>query len=68
MDIGMNLPVMAPGWNRDDVLGWCRAIDAGPYSSLAVGERINFPNPAAMVTLSVAAAVTTSAPLQPCAT
>ncbi len=58
MDIGMNIPVMVPGLDRDRLLAWCRGIDAGPYSSLAVGERINFPNPAAMVTLSVAAAVT----------
>ena len=58
MKVGMNVPVMVPGMTRDDVLAWCRGIDAGPYSSLAVGERINFPNHAAMVTLSVAAAVT----------
>jgi alkanesulfonate monooxygenase SsuD/methylene tetrahydromethanopterin reductase-like flavin-dependent oxidoreductase (luciferase family) len=65
MEIGMNLPAMVPGWNRDDVLGWCRAIDAGPYSSLAVGERINFPNPAAMVALSAAAAVTERVRIMP---
>jgi alkanesulfonate monooxygenase SsuD/methylene tetrahydromethanopterin reductase-like flavin-dependent oxidoreductase (luciferase family) len=65
MDIGMNLPAMVPGWNRDDVLGWCRAIDAGPYSSLAVGERINFTNPAALVALSTAAAVTERVRIMP---
>lgn len=58
MKIGMNVPVMVPGMNRESLLAWCEGIDRGPYSSLAVGERINFPNPAAMVTLSVAAAVT----------
>jgi alkanesulfonate monooxygenase SsuD/methylene tetrahydromethanopterin reductase-like flavin-dependent oxidoreductase (luciferase family) len=58
MKIGMNIPVMVPGLDRDRILAWCRGIDAGPYSSLAVGERINFPNPAAMVILSVAAGVT----------
>ncbi|MFT5441295.1 MAG: alkanesulfonate monooxygenase SsuD [Myxococcota bacterium] len=58
MKIGMNVPVMVPGLDRDALLAWCRGIDSAPYSSLAVGERINFPNPAAMVTLSVAAAVT----------
>ena len=52
MDIGMNVPVMVPGLDRDRILAWCRGIDEGPYSSLAVGERINFPNPAAMVILS----------------
>ena len=63
MKIGMNIPSMVPGMTRDDVLAWCKGIDEGPYSSLAVGERINFPNHAAMVTLSVAAAVTVRVPI-----
>jgi alkanesulfonate monooxygenase SsuD/methylene tetrahydromethanopterin reductase-like flavin-dependent oxidoreductase (luciferase family) len=58
MKIGMNLPVMVPGLDRDCILEWSRRIDAGPYSSLAAGERITFPNPEIMVTLSAAAAVT----------
>lgn len=58
MKIGMNLPVMVPGLDRATVLAWCRRIDAGPFSTLAVGERITFPNPEALVTMSVAAAVT----------
>jgi len=56
--IGMNLPVMVPGFDRDTILEWSRRIDAGPYSSLAAGERIWFPNPEMMVTMSAAAAVT----------
>jgi alkanesulfonate monooxygenase SsuD/methylene tetrahydromethanopterin reductase-like flavin-dependent oxidoreductase (luciferase family) len=58
MKIGMNLPVMVPGLSRDLVLEWCRRIDAGPFSTLAAGERITFPNPEIMVTMSVAAAAT----------
>jgi alkanesulfonate monooxygenase SsuD/methylene tetrahydromethanopterin reductase-like flavin-dependent oxidoreductase (luciferase family) len=58
MKIGMNLPVMVPGLDRDLVLEWARRIDAGPYSSLAAGERITFPNPEVIVTMSAAAAVT----------
>jgi alkanesulfonate monooxygenase SsuD/methylene tetrahydromethanopterin reductase-like flavin-dependent oxidoreductase (luciferase family) len=58
MQIGMNLPVMVPGLGRDAVFEWSRRIDAGPFSSLAAGERITFPNPEIMVTLSAAAAVT----------
>ncbi len=58
MQIGMNLPVMVPGLDRDGVLEWSRRIDAGPYSSLAAGERITFPNPELLVTLSFAAAAT----------
>jgi alkanesulfonate monooxygenase SsuD/methylene tetrahydromethanopterin reductase-like flavin-dependent oxidoreductase (luciferase family) len=58
MQIGMNLPVMAPGLDRDTLETLCRVIDEGPFSSLAVGERINFPNPELTVTLSAAAAWT----------
>lgn len=58
MRIGMNLPVMVPGLDRRLILEWARRIDAGPFATLAVGERINFPNPEAVVTLSAAAAVT----------
>ncbi len=54
----MNLPVMVPGLDRDTILQWARRIDAGPYSSLAAGERITFPNPELMVTMAAAAAVT----------
>ncbi len=63
MKIGLNLPVMAPGLDREHLYAWCRAIDEGPFSSLAVGERINFPNPEMTVTISAAAARTTRVPL-----
>jgi alkanesulfonate monooxygenase SsuD/methylene tetrahydromethanopterin reductase-like flavin-dependent oxidoreductase (luciferase family) len=58
MKIGMNLPVMVPGLDRDTILEWIRRIEAGPYSSLAAGERITFPNPEIMVTMAAAAALT----------
>jgi alkanesulfonate monooxygenase SsuD/methylene tetrahydromethanopterin reductase-like flavin-dependent oxidoreductase (luciferase family) len=58
MKIGMNLPVMVPGLDRGLILEWSRRVDAGPFASLAAGERITFPNPEVMVTLSAAAAVT----------
>lgn len=58
MDVGMNLPVMVPGLTRELVKQWCRRIDTGPYSCIAAGERIVFPNPEIMVTLSMAAAWT----------
>jgi alkanesulfonate monooxygenase SsuD/methylene tetrahydromethanopterin reductase-like flavin-dependent oxidoreductase (luciferase family) len=58
MKVGMNLPVMVPGLDRTAILEWARRIDAGPFSSLCAGERINFPNPEILVTLSAAAAVT----------
>ncbi len=58
MKIGMNLPVMVPGLDRAAIHEWSRRIDAGPYTSLAAGERITFPNPETMVTLATAAALT----------
>lgn len=58
MQVGLNLPVMVPGLDRTRILEWSRRIDRGPFSSLAAGERITFPNPEILVTLSAAAAVT----------
>jgi alkanesulfonate monooxygenase SsuD/methylene tetrahydromethanopterin reductase-like flavin-dependent oxidoreductase (luciferase family) len=58
MQVGLNLPVMVPGLDRAAILEWARRIDRGPFSSLCAGERINFPNPEVLVTLSAAAAVT----------
>lgn len=58
MKVGLNLPVMVPGLDRDTILTWARRIDAGPFSSLCAGERVNFPNPEILVTLAAAAAVT----------
>jgi len=40
MDIGICLPYMERDFDRDAVLAWCRAVDAGPFSSLSCGERI----------------------------
>lgn len=50
---------MVPGMTRDDVLGWCAKVDAAPFSSLAAGDRVCFPNPDLLVLLSAAAALTT---------
>ena len=40
MKIGVCLPYMEKDYGRKDVLNWCHAIDAGPFSSLSCGERI----------------------------
>lgn len=58
MKVGMNLPVMVPGLDRRTILEWVRRIENGPYSSVAAGERITFPNPEVMVTMAATAAVT----------
>jgi len=58
MEIGMNLPVMAPGLDRDTFLAWCERIDAGFFASLAAGERISFYNPDMTAALAAASVLT----------
>lgn len=53
----MTLPTMLPH-GRDELLAWCRGIDEGPWSSLAVPERVTFTSHALTVQLSAAAALT----------
>lgn len=57
MDLSMTLPTMLPHGRRE-VLAWCRAIDEGPWASLAVPERVTFPSHSMLVQLSAAAALT----------
>ena len=58
MKIGMTLPVMEPDLSRQDLENWTLRIDAGPWSHIALGERILFPNPEFISTLSAVAAWT----------
>ena len=58
MKISMTLPTMAPGCDRAALLAWCRRIDAGPFTSIAAGERVSFPNLEVGVVLAAAAALT----------
>jgi alkanesulfonate monooxygenase SsuD/methylene tetrahydromethanopterin reductase-like flavin-dependent oxidoreductase (luciferase family) len=58
MELSMTLPTMAPGCDRAALLAWCRGVDIGPFASLAVGERVSFPNLEITVALAAAAAVT----------
>ena len=57
MDIAMTLPTMI-AHDRESTLQWCRRIDEGPWSSLAVPERITYPSHSWIVELSAAAALT----------
>jgi alkanesulfonate monooxygenase SsuD/methylene tetrahydromethanopterin reductase-like flavin-dependent oxidoreductase (luciferase family) len=57
MQISMTLPTMLPH-GRAEVLAWCRAVDDGPFASLAVPERITFPSHSWVVQLAAAAALT----------
>jgi alkanesulfonate monooxygenase SsuD/methylene tetrahydromethanopterin reductase-like flavin-dependent oxidoreductase (luciferase family) len=58
MDVGLALPQMTMGLDRDRILGWCRAVEAGPFSSISAGERITYDNLDGFTLCSAAAAVT----------
>jgi alkanesulfonate monooxygenase SsuD/methylene tetrahydromethanopterin reductase-like flavin-dependent oxidoreductase (luciferase family) len=57
MDLAMTLPTMLPH-GRTEIHAWCRQIDEGPWSSLAVPERITYTSHALTVQLAAAAALT----------
>lgn len=57
MQIAMTLPTML-AHDRADTLAWCREVDEGPWSSLAVPERVTYPSHAWVVELAAAAALT----------
>jgi alkanesulfonate monooxygenase SsuD/methylene tetrahydromethanopterin reductase-like flavin-dependent oxidoreductase (luciferase family) len=53
----MTLPTMLPHGRRE-LLAWCRKVDEGPWSSLAVPERVTYTSHALTVQLAAAAALT----------
>jgi alkanesulfonate monooxygenase SsuD/methylene tetrahydromethanopterin reductase-like flavin-dependent oxidoreductase (luciferase family) len=57
MDLAMTLPTMLPH-GRQEIFAWCRGVDEGPWSSLAVPERITYTSHALTVQISAAAALT----------
>ena len=57
MQLSMTLPTMLPH-GRDEDLAWCRAVDEGPWASLAVPERITYMSHSWVVQLGAAAALT----------
>jgi len=58
MRVGIALPSMVPGLTRAVLLAWMRGVDEGPFSVLAAGERIAYPNQEMMALLAGAATVT----------
>jgi alkanesulfonate monooxygenase SsuD/methylene tetrahydromethanopterin reductase-like flavin-dependent oxidoreductase (luciferase family) len=58
VDIGLALPSFVRGTDRATILDWCRRIDDGPFSSLAVGERVAYWSHDLVTTLAFAAAAT----------
>lgn len=53
----MTLPTMLPT-SREQFVAWCRGVDEGPWSGLAVPERITYPSAELMTSLAAAAVLT----------
>ncbi len=58
IEIGVTLPTMLPATDRAALLAWGRAIDGGPFASLAAGERVLYESLDPLVALAVCAAAT----------
>ena len=58
MDVGIGLPATIPGVEGRAIVDWAVKADQGPFSSLAVLDRLVYPNFESMVVLGAAAAVT----------
>ncbi len=58
MRIGLALPAMLDGVDRQLLLSWARRIEADGYATIGFGERISYRNLEAFTVLSAAAAVT----------
>jgi alkanesulfonate monooxygenase SsuD/methylene tetrahydromethanopterin reductase-like flavin-dependent oxidoreductase (luciferase family) len=58
MNVGVGLPTTTPGSDGALVLEWARRADAGPFSSLAVLDRVVYDSFEPFAALAAAAAVT----------
>jgi alkanesulfonate monooxygenase SsuD/methylene tetrahydromethanopterin reductase-like flavin-dependent oxidoreductase (luciferase family) len=58
MNIGVGLPTSTSGISAELLLDWARRADAGPFSSLAVVDRVAYQNYEPFTALAAAAAVT----------
>jgi alkanesulfonate monooxygenase SsuD/methylene tetrahydromethanopterin reductase-like flavin-dependent oxidoreductase (luciferase family) len=58
MNVGVGLPTMPPGATGELLLEWARRADAGPFSSLAVLDRVAYDSFEPFASLAAAAAVT----------
>lgn len=59
MRVGMTLPSFVAGCDGATIREWCRRIEDGPYSCVAVGERVAYPSHELITSLAFAAALTT---------
>jgi alkanesulfonate monooxygenase SsuD/methylene tetrahydromethanopterin reductase-like flavin-dependent oxidoreductase (luciferase family) len=58
MNVGVGLPTTTPGADGELLLEWARRADAGPFSSLAVLDRLAYDSYEPFAALAAAAAVT----------
>ena len=65
MEVGVCLPYMKQGLSRETLLGFARAVEAGPFASLSCGERITGPTVDLGLTMAAAAAVTSRVRIVP---
>jgi alkanesulfonate monooxygenase SsuD/methylene tetrahydromethanopterin reductase-like flavin-dependent oxidoreductase (luciferase family) len=56
--ISIGLPTAVPSVTGETLLGWAKAVDAGPFTSLGVIDRIAYGNYESMVTLAAVAGAT----------
>jgi alkanesulfonate monooxygenase SsuD/methylene tetrahydromethanopterin reductase-like flavin-dependent oxidoreductase (luciferase family) len=58
LKIGIGLPAMIPGTEGTRILDWAKKADSGPFSSLAVLDRLVYPNYEPLITLAAVAGAT----------
>ena len=58
MKIGLGIPSAVPGVTGEQILAWVKKVDAGPFTSLSVLDRLVYTNYEALTTLAVAAGAT----------
>jgi alkanesulfonate monooxygenase SsuD/methylene tetrahydromethanopterin reductase-like flavin-dependent oxidoreductase (luciferase family) len=58
MNLGVGLPTSTPGISGELLLDWAKRADSGPFSSLAVVDRVAYQNYEPFTALAAAAAVT----------
>src|SRR5438034_4309370 len=58
MKIGIRLPATIPGTEGKRILDWAKKADSGPFSSLAILDRLVFPNYEPLITLAAVAGAT----------
>lgn len=58
MKVGIGLPTTIPGVQPDLVLEWARAADEGPFSSVAVIDRVVYPSFEPLIALASVAGAT----------